>query len=227
MPAVILNRGRKRTAVNCVDQPAPTKKKRKTENLAPTDEENLIAGRPEESGSSQVSTATTKRPRPRPIKKGKGNQSGLTEPLPNTNMLQDLPQEPSVDDRSTPMMVDIAPSTNANLATTTIVDEPPEVGTKLTAKSRGRTRKTVPAVAAPEDSALPKKATKRVVNAPALGSRRSSRLASQVTEAASSNDIQLAITSEPIGANSTTGQPTMVQPAAGDIALPHANQGDM
>ena len=227
MPAVILNKGRKRTAVNCVDQPAPTKKKRKTENLAPTDEENLIAGRPEESGSSQVSTATTKRPRPRPIKKGKGSQSGLTEPLPNTNMLQDLPQEPSVDDRSTPMMVDIAPSTNANLATTTIVDEPPEVGTKLTAKSRGRTRKTVPAVAAPEDSALPKKATKRVVNAPALGSRRSSRLASQVTEAASSNDIQLAITSEPIGANSTTGQPTMVQPAAGDIALPHANQGDM
>ncbi|KIK08551.1 hypothetical protein K443DRAFT_672566 [Laccaria amethystina LaAM-08-1] len=225
MPAAILKKGRKRTAVNGIDQPAaPTKKKRKIENLAPAEGGTLIASRPEEPGSSQVSTTTTKRPRPRPIKKGKGNQGGLTDPSPNTNMLQDSPQESSVDDRSTPMIVDVAKSTNANPTTAPIVAE---VGTKLTAKSRGRARKTVPDVAAPEDPALPKKANKRVANALTLGSRRSSRLASQVTEAASSSSIQLATTSEPIEANSTTGQPTTVQPAAGDIALPHANQGDM
>lgn len=120
-------------------------------------------------------------------------------------------------------MVDAAKSTNAN----PIVAEPPEVGTKLTAKSSGQTRKTVPDVVALEDPALPKKANKRLANAATLGSRRSSRLASQVTEAASSNSIQLATTSEPIGANSTTGQPATVQPAARDIALPHANEGDM
>ena len=229
MPAAILKKGRKRTVVNCVDQPAaPTKKKRKIENLAPTEGETLIAGGPGDPGSSsQVSTTTTKRPKPRPIKKGKGNQGGLTDPLPNTNMLQDSPQEPSVDDRSTPMMVDIVQSTNASLSTATIVAEPPDVGTKLTAKSGGRTRKRVPDVAAPDNPALPKKANKRVANAPTLGSRRSSRLASQVTEAASSSSIQLETTSEPIGSNSTTGQPTTVQPATGDIALSHANQRDM
>jgi hypothetical protein len=226
MPATILKKGRKRTAADGVDQPAaPTKKKRKIENLAPAEGGTLIAGRPEEPGSSQVSTTTTKRPRPRPVKKGTGNQGGLTDPLPNANMLQDSPQESSVDDRSTPMMVDAAKSTNANPTTAPIVAE---VGTKLAAKARGRNRKTVPDVAVPEDPALlPKKANKRLANALTLGSRRSSRLASQVTEAASSNSIQLATTSEPIGANSTTGQPTTVQPAAGGIALPHANQGDM
>lgn len=220
MPAATLKKGRKRTADN--DQPAaPTKKKRKIENLAPTEGETLIVGRPEEPGPSQVSTTATKRPRPRPIKRGKGNQGGLTGPLPDTNMSQDSPQKSSVD---APMMVDTAKSSNASL---TIAPEPPEVGTKLTAKSRARTRKTVPDVAAPQDPVPPKMTNKRVANVPILGSRRSSRLASQVTEVASSNSIQLATTSEPIGVNSTTGQPTTVQPAAGDIALPHANQGDM